>query len=271
MKLKEILYLLGFKPKPQKYGYKVNSFELDDYGTIEYAQWLHPRESAKVVNNKLVSELTAFLNPGDFCIDIGAHSGDSAIPIALAVGAEGCVVALEPNSYIYPVLEKNSQLNRDKTNIIPIQAAATEEDGKITFEYSDSGFCNGGRHENISKWKHGHAFNLEVDGIDLSKKLQSEHPEKLEKLRFIKVDTEGYDLYVIQSLKDIIDQYQPYVKTEIFKLTDEKYRTELYNFFLERKYTIYKVNDDEDLKGEVLSLADINNWKHYDIFCQPPT
>lgn len=270
MKLREIFYLLGFKPKPQKYGHKVRSFELEDYGTVEYAQWLHPGESDKEINNALVNELKKFVKEGDCCIDIGAHSGDTAIPMALTVGTAGCVIALEPNSYIFPVLEKNSQLNSDKTNIVAIQAAATEEDGKVTFEYSDSGFCNGGRHENISKWKHGHAFTLEVDGINLRKRLEAEHAEHLEKLSYIKVDTEGYDLYVLQNIADIIDQYKPHIKTEIFKHTDDDYRKGLFSFFIDRGYSMYKVNSDEDMQGQKLSIDNINDWKHFDIFCTPP-
>lgn len=45
--------------------------------------------------------------------------------------------------------------------------AATPESGEYEFEYSDAGFCNGRLHEGISKWRHGHAFNLKVRGENL--------------------------------------------------------------------------------------------------------
>ncbi len=69
--------------------------------------------------------------------------------MALAVGRSGCVLALEPNPFVYHVLEKNARANRSAANIIPMMAAATEKEGFMQFAYSDSGFCNGGRHEDI--------------------------------------------------------------------------------------------------------------------------
>ena len=47
MKLKELFYLLEVKPRPQTYGYEVGNFALPKDGNIQYAQWLHPRETGK--------------------------------------------------------------------------------------------------------------------------------------------------------------------------------------------------------------------------------
>ncbi len=139
MKLKELPYFLGLQPGPKSYGYKLKSFDLPSDGTVEYAQWLHPSETEKEITQSSVDELRKFLKPGDVAIDIGAHSGDSTIPIALAVGKTGCVLALEPNRYVYPVLQKNAELNPEKTQIIPLMFAATPEDAEMEFQYSDSG------------------------------------------------------------------------------------------------------------------------------------
>ena len=37
-------------------------------------------------------------------------------------------------------------------------AGASDVEGFVTFEYSDSGYCNGSRHEGMSVLKHGHAW-----------------------------------------------------------------------------------------------------------------
>ena len=167
MKLKHVPYLLGRKPVPQTYGYKTLSFELPVEGKVDYAQWLHPRSYHKPILRETVDALRTFLRPGDVAIDIGAHAGDFTVPIALAVGSSGAVLAFEPNPYVYPVLAANAALNKEKTNIIPMMYAATPQDGEIEFEYSDSGFCNGGRHDGMSKWLHGHVFRLAVQGRNL--------------------------------------------------------------------------------------------------------
>jgi FkbM family methyltransferase len=120
--------------------------------------------------------------------------------MALAVGPSGAVLALEPNPYVFPVLEENSRLNSSKTHIVPLMFAATPEDAELDFEYSDSGFCNGGLHEGISRWKHGHAFTLRVRGRNLAAVLAREYADLLPRIRYIKVDAEGYDATVLSTL-----------------------------------------------------------------------
>ena len=103
MKLKEFFYILGIKPKVKQWGYIIKNFQLSKYGAVEYAQWLHPSEAKNTIAEDALNELSSFIKKGDFCIDIGAHSGDTTIPMALCVGKTGCVLALEPNKYVYPV------------------------------------------------------------------------------------------------------------------------------------------------------------------------
>jgi FkbM family methyltransferase len=270
MKLRNFLELIGLRQAPQRYAYRLKDFSLKGFGNVGFAQWLHPRAEDYHLDESIVGQFTSFIRPGDFCIDIGAHCGDSTLPIALAAGADGAVLALEPNPFVFPVLEKNARLNRDKALILPLLAAAGKEAGAMEFEYSDSGFCNGGRHENISVWKHGHPYKLSVLAINLAQELRQDFPERLQRLRFIKVDAEGYDLYVLQGIADIIDEFRPYVKAEVFKKSDEAYRRQLFEFFLSRGYELRRVAKEPCLPGEVLSLADLMVRPHFDIFCPKP-
>jgi FkbM family methyltransferase len=246
MKLKEYFYMLGFKPRERRYGYRVKQFDIASFGIVEYAQWTHPSEKDKFIREDVVSYLKSFLENGDFCIDIGAHTGDTTIPMALAVGKNGFVLALEPNPYVFPVLNKNAILNKGLTDIFPLMIAATPKDGDIEFEYSDSGFCNGGLHENVSKWKHGHAFKLTVTGLNLSDLLRDKFSDKLPYLKYIKVDAEGYDLSILETIGDILEEYRPFIKAEIFKHTNKTYREKMYSFLSDRKYTIYLVENDNN-------------------------
>lgn len=269
MKLKEYFYLLGFKPRDKRYGYEVKRFQLQSHGTVSYAQWLHPYEDQKQITDAQVKMLQSFINEGDFCIDIGAHSGDTTVPMALAAGKSGLVLALEPNPFIYSVLNKNALLNQTNTNIIPLMAAATQNDEDVVFEYSDSGFCNGGLHENISKWKHGHAFSLTVTGVQLSNLLQQKYADRLPRLQYIKIDAEGFDLSVVRSIQDIVDQYKPHIQIEVNKYTSVEYRQSMRSFFAERNYSMYKVIDNGNFRGDEMTPDNLMNWKHYDMFCVP--
>ncbi|MEX0775145.1 MAG: FkbM family methyltransferase [Phycisphaeraceae bacterium] len=269
MKAKELAYLLGLKPKPRTYGYTVRRFELPKDGVVEYAQWSHPREALKEIRQEVVNELRTFLRPGDVAIDIGAHAGDTTVPMALAVGPGGCVLALEPNRYVFPVLEANARLNLDKTRIIPLMIAATPRDEAMEFEYSDSGFCNGGRHEGINRWRHAHAFKLRVDGRHLPSLLQHDYAELVPRIRFIKVDAEGYDFAILQSLSDLLRQTRCYVKAEVFRHTDQATREAMFDFLSAQGYTIRHVAGDANYHGQVLTAADTMRWPHFDVFCEP--
>jgi FkbM family methyltransferase len=266
MKIKNIVNKLGIKQKTKRYGYATQQFEYHGL-PVYYSQWLHPKETPKKMVEKEIDELAKYICPGDFCIDIGAHTGDSTLPIALAAGKEGCVLALEPNPYLYHVLEKNVRSNRSTTHIIPLMAAAIEQEGFVTFEYSDSGFCNGGNHKDISFWEHGHAFDLEVFGVNLQHELNTDFKDLLPRLRFIKIDAEGFDLFIIRSILEVIKTYHPVIKAEVFKRTSQAYRDALYDQLSELDYSIYKIDEEPVKKGLLLKKGDMMNWKHFDILC----
>jgi FkbM family methyltransferase len=271
MKLRELIYLLGLRPKLRTYGCEVKMAGLPIDGDIEYAQWLHPRtrDNPCPFGQEIVTELRRFIRPGDFALDIGAHTGDSTVPIALAAGAGGCVLALEPNPYVFPVLSKTAALNRDKTNIVPLNFAATREDGDMVFEYSDPGFCNGGRHEGINRWRHSHAFPLTVHGRNLDGYLRANHGDLLPRLRYIKVDAEGYDLAILQTLEDLIAAHAPYIKAEVFKHTNQSRRVELLLFLQRHGYAVHHIESESRYQGEAVGMADVMRWSHFDIFCIP--
>lgn len=269
MKLRELAGLLGWRVRPRTYGFETRRFDLPTDGLVEYAQWLHPGESPKTIRQNQVDHLRQFIAPGDVVIDVGAHSGDSTIPLALAAGPTGLVLALEPNPYVFPVLEANAALNRGRMVIVPLNFAATATAGPMTFEYSDAGFCNGGRHQGISRWRHGHAFPLTVRGEHLPSYLAQHRPGVADKLRFIKVDAEGYDLTVLESLRELIDLRRPYVRAEVYRHLGRDQRLALFDFFLSRGYGLHHVESDENYLGQALHPADVMRWRHFDVFAVP--
>jgi len=269
MKIRNFFELLGFRGKPQHFTYEMHDFDLGDGALVHYAQWLHPKESRKYFSAAMVDDYREILAEGDFCIDIGAHTGDSTIPMAMAVGNAGCVLALEPNPYVYHVLEKNARANSHIINVKTRMAAVSTKEGFLEFEYSDSGFCNGGRHEGISAMKHGHAFKLEVFCVDIEKELREDYDEWMPRLKFIKVDTEGFDLYVLQSMLNVIKTWRPIVKAEVFKQTDRNYRIELLSMFEDLGYSIFKIEEEPIKTGVRVTKDNLEEWRHYDILCLP--
>src|ERR1041384_4689973 len=107
VKLRDVPRALGIGSAPREYPSTVTTFTLPIDGEVRFARWQHPNETLKVISQDEVTALREFLRPGDVAIDIGAHTGDSTLPIALALGASGTVFAIEPNPYVFKVLVAN--------------------------------------------------------------------------------------------------------------------------------------------------------------------
>ena len=269
MKIRNIFEMFGFKRKPVHYLYSVKECEVSGSEGLKFAEWNHPKHAKIVIDDSVVKGYSKYISDGDFCIDIGAHTGDTTLPIAVAAGRTGCVLALEPNPYVYPVLEKNVRQNAGLVNIITVMAAAASSEGFMEFEYSDPGYCNGGRHDNISSLRHGHFYKQTVFSINLADELRSDFSRYLPRLRFIKTDAEGYDLFVLQTLREIIREFRPVVKAEMFKQTDLEYRKQMLKFFVDINYTVFKIASDPLEEGEELSVANLEVGRHYDILAKP--
>lgn len=253
----------------REYGWTIQRFELADDGVIEFAQWQHPKERTKLFSQAQVNALREFVHPGDTAIDIGAYTGDTALPLALAAGPTGCVFALEPNRYVFKVLEKNAALNPGKTHIVPLNFAATTEDGTFTFHYCDGSFCNGGFVSQLATKRHGHPYKLEVTGKDLSKHLRGKYPERLARLSLIKIDAEGYDRVVIHSLRGLIAEHRPAIICEVYKKLEQAEREALFDVLADLGYDCFKLGDEAGLRGEKVDRSDMTRWKHFDLISFP--
>ena len=245
----------------------VVSVPLARFGTVQFARWLHPGETPKTISDAEIAQLSTFLRPGDVAIDIGAHTGDSTMPMALVVGASGRVFALEPNPYVFKVLELNASLNPGLTRITPLMFAAMPQDGDVEFSYSDNGFCNGGFHQ-TPRWSHGHFARLRVTGRNLVAWLQREAPDAAARVRYIKVDTEGFDRAVVTSLGDLIRRTRPFIRSEIHKSMPAHDRLAYFRELQSLGYRLFRWKQD-DYRSEELTETGMTRCKHFDLFAEP--
>ena len=237
---------LKLKRTFKEYGAEIKKFQIDDIGTVEYAQWLHPFEGPKEITSSNINFYRKLARPGSMIIDIGAHTGDTTVPMALAVGKAGVVMALEPNKYVYKILEKNSSLNREHTNIVPVCFAATSEDGDFVFNYSDASFNNGGFLSEIHVKNHHHNYTLNVSGKNLQNYLFKNFPNELERLELIKVDAEGYDKEILKTIPEILNRYKPNLMVECYKRLDQNERLELFDIIDSHGYTLFYLENFEE-------------------------
>ncbi len=263
-----------------EYGYDLITFDLENEGTIEYAHWLHPYDQVKTMTQAVVDFYKIYSRPGTLVIDIGAHNGDTTVPMALANGAAGTTLALEPNPYVFKVLEKNASLNKSKTNIIPLPFAATDRDGEFEFNYSDASFCNGGNFQSLQTTKNRHKHILKVQGRSLTNYLREHYADMLGTLSLVKVDAEGYDKEVLKSIKPILLETKPFIISECNKYLNDEERSDLFHVIADMGYSLYKletINDHPavgatDKKHDTILIeqaADMSKWSHFDFVAIP--
>jgi FkbM family methyltransferase len=269
-----INYILNkFRERKEKktfkeYEFKTVTFRLAEEGPVQYAQWLHPGEFGNEVTQENVNFYKQLIKKGDFIIDVGANEGDTTVPMALAAGNEGTTLAFEPNPHVFKVLQANAAFNKDKTNIVPLNFAATAEDGEYTFGSGDPSYGNGGIVGFTHNKKRNTRYTFQVTGKNLEQYLITRYVQLLPKLTFIKIDAEGYDKEIIKTIPGIIDAYRPYLVTECFGPATEAEKLELFDLLTSKKYHLYRT-DFTPLLKERISRDTMAVRNTYDILAIP--
>jgi FkbM family methyltransferase len=163
-----------------------------------------------------------WIRPGMTCVDIGAHIGDTTLPMMLA--CQATVLAVEPNIYMLPFLEKNCEANREFGRfVIATEAVTTEVTEDLVFGDHNNAMINGGILD--QSWDAGTASTVKgmtgntvkVKGmpfLDICKKYLT--TEEIDCIGFVKIDTEGHDIAIIQDMRDFLIEHKPVLLTEWF-------------------------------------------------------
>lgn len=171
------------------------------------------------------------IDPGSTVVDIGAHSGDTAIPMQFI--ARGTVLAIEPNPIIRPFLDFNCNMNGHLGKFITAgEAITTEDTPAVEILDHHNALCNGGLID--KSWSQalqdrmramaGDKFT--VPGLTLEHILEKYlTPEEIANISFIKTDTEGHDISILESSANFLDRVRPVIFTEwFFAYTDVENR-----------------------------------------------
>jgi len=270
MKIKELLYMFGLKPKVKSFGFDIIDIEFDDNQTCQWALWKNPK-SHFLPRIRDYSVMKFFLKSGDFAIDLGAHVGDTTLSMGLCVGKKGLVLALEPNPATYCILEANSQLNQDITHIVPVNVAAMDYDGNYVFQYNEPSLMNGGYQKGISRFRHASFFNVDVKGVNISQMLMRDYKDKLNNLKFIKTDLEGSDYKAFLTIKDIVKKYMPVIQSEINgKAMSKSTRNNYVQNLKALNYHVFSLNSESLQSIQDLTQEMIDSEETFDIFAIPP-
>jgi len=162
------------------------------------------------INTKIISKL---LKKGMTCIDIGGNIGYYVLLERKLVGKEGKIIAIEPLQQNFDYLKKNISL-QNVDNIITFNFACGDKDGKAKFFINKkSNGCqvirDGAEPPNPSKGKISEVLVRRLDSIV--------EELKLDRVDFIRMDVEGYELHILRGLKKTLEIFKPIISLELHK------------------------------------------------------
>jgi len=201
-------------------------------------------------------------------LDIGAHVGGFSIIFGKCV-PNGKVLAFEPNPKTFNILKENAD-NNPELNIIPFNFAATKETKSYTFYYSDpnrfGNGMNGGNFDEVAlgeQIKQSHNYPVEVSGINIYDFLLENFKDELHKIKFIKIDTEGFDKEVLKTLSSLIIKNRPILMVESFREATKEEILDYYNILKSFNYEIYDVSPLDNKTDCTGPITTIEEFEYY--------
>lgn len=160
-------------------------------------------------------------------IDIGGHIGTTALPYSRLFKN---VLVYEPNETNYNFLVKNIKRN----NFNNIQAKNCGVSNKNTSA------------DIIKHGKNSGCFYLKDCDENKGIKVVKLDDEKIDKVDFIKIDTEGSELFVLEGAINIIKNNKPLIQVETNKCSDKYFGYNKSKIFDFMKNLNYKILDDDN-------------------------
>lgn len=199
--------------------------------------------------------LLSFIKPDSNILDIGANIGDTTLQMAKKLNGKGQIFSFEPSPAVFERMKTNVSLNNFK-NINLFNAGMGDEVGVLNLISHGSNHSGGAF---ISKDAND-AIKVAVTTID---KFVAD--QKLSKLDFLKIDTEGFEVFVIKGGVNTFRNLKPSLFIEVSDSLLQRAGTsakELIYLLNELNYQCVRVDTQENITGDY----NFTN-QHFDIYC----
>jgi FkbM family methyltransferase len=201
----------------------------------------------------------------DWCIDIGSNIGCSTKPLLDLVGPNGKVICFEPCAEF---INKFKQNIGSVNNVDLYQFACSSEYSKKSYAYH---IDNGGLVDEKTLNVNDHTYRVDfvdiprynatqehvtlcVDTIDLCDFLNTRYKNQLHKIKFIKIDAEGFDCIILNNISPILKEIKPIIQIECWYELNEI----IFNLADSIGYNVYKINGVEILNKTNVTSNDNN-------------
>jgi FkbM family methyltransferase len=158
-------------------------------------------------NIKLMTKIVA---PGDIAMDVGANVGAVTLPLAELVGPSGQVHSFEPGIPIFDRLARNVRHNPSVSGrIFPNHIGLSDKEGELVWREFAHMPGNAGFHEPNGKWTASSSYRVPVTTLDAYVARKG-----LQRVNFIKIDTEGFEPMVLRGARDTLQKFRPLLIVE---------------------------------------------------------
>lgn len=214
----------------------------------------------------------------DTVVDIGANRGNFTLFASYLVGQSGRVISFEPNPVVRALLERELDHNSiGNVTVVPMGLSNQKSKLVLNVPKHNSGEATFG-----NKFQSGEQPYVQVEaevarGDDI---LAESRPA------FVKIDVEGFEVSVIEGLKESLSRHKPIVLTEVISehlkvcgtdvaslfslfhgLGYQGYRLGLYRSKMQHHWSVKEADIKEDVYNAVWLHKDAP-LKHRELFSQ---
>lgn len=209
------------------------------------------------------------IKKGDIVVDVGANIGFHTLLFADKVGPEGKVYTFEPDPISYKILLQNIQANHFK-NIIAKPLAISNKKIKLDLYKSKNNYGD------------NRVYASDIPSAKL--KVQADSLDNLLKMFFygaqrvtlLKIDTQGFEPFVIEGAKKLIKKHKPILFFEYWPygyLQSKSDGTAMLNYLKKIYNDLYLINDNNEkitrvgIKFINQYCEQLNGYLHANLFC----
>ena len=223
-------------------------------GTVDETLFLYG-----FIEEEILNLIKKYSDKKDVFLDIGANIGLHSL---FCSNLFKKVYSFEPIPRLYEQFKKSIEMNNIKNIEAYNYGCSDKNEQKIIYE----------NYKNV-----GGSSLIDIYGSDTDKKekiklIRLDNFLYNKKIDFVKIDVEGYELFVLKGMKNILKKYKPKVVLEFSFFTmqqiDKKMSFELLEFLKKMDYDIVDVRTDTKIENfeEYMKIFNDNKKLSY-LFC----
>ena len=182
---------------------------------------------------------TGLLTPGDACIDVGAHTGRHALPMARCVNPRGRIFAFEPIPTIATELREKLSTSPDISGIVKLtQCALADASGETDFTL----VSNNPGYSGLLPRHYDREEQTEIIRVLLCR--LDDFIAEIPTVRYIKIDCEGAELRVLRGARLLLKRDRPIVSFECGDASLESYdygAGDIFDFWSTLSYSVQSI------------------------------